>query len=547
MAGTRKRAAAARVEKLRAQARDRQRRKRSRDRSSLARAAADVPASAKKNSTPDERRVASRGKRDRFSARTWGGRLSNSDPTLIKFASRDGIGLYTRILHQFANVAGYCQAWCDHVLVTDRAIKPAVVTDDEGGEKQKLADAAADRARKAWARVANQTITMQRLLMGRFYGFSRAEKVAQFDDIIREWIPVLFDVPQESWLFDDDGRDFLVTSDTPNGIEVDCAKFIHFQWGSADTKYGKGDLSYVYLSLWKIQKLETMALQRIEDNESTVIVHIPTNITGPERDDLENAYADEFRKVITVPAPNEQIVRTEMPTLSVTSAGVTGRQEYDAIRFHERWVQTMLLGAPQTGDKSLGTGKLEDTRKAIWDDKTPLGSLALDQTLNAGWMATYCDWNLADLPPELRPRFESDSTSIVEGLAGAQARTYLEICTALAAKLITSIAAEEGFAAIGIPRAKAKAIADSIVSERDSLEPVPQPVPPAVPTGDDEAREDGEDEGADDVLAFATEDGRMMHVQRRALVLTDRGEIPAELIGAAAGAEIVTRRVAKEE
>lgn len=536
MAGTKQRADVARDKRVRTLARDRQQRKRDRDRKVTA--AAGTGGGRKTAVSPDDSRVASRTKRNRFSARSWGGRLANEDPTLIKFASRDGIGIYTRILHQFANVAGYCQAWIDHVNVTDRAIKAAVAEDPA---KQELADAAADRARRAWACVRNRSIVLQKLPTGRFYGFARAEKVARFDEVVREWIPELYDVPQESWLFDDEGRDFLVTTDAPNGVEVDSSKFLHFQWGSADTKYGKGDLSLVYLSLWKMQKLETMALQRIEDNESTVIVHIPSGISGPARDALEAAYAEEYRKAIFIPAPTEQVVRTETPTQNITAAGVTGRPEYAGIEFHERWVQIVLLGAPQTGNKQLGTGKLEDTRKAIWDDKTPLGSAALDQCLNEGWMVTYCDWNMADLPLELRPRFESDSTSIIEGLSGSQSKTYLEICIALAAKQITATAAEEGFASVGIPRAKAKAIADSIVAERGDLAPVPQSGQPVPPT--EETDDDSEDAGADDVLAFANSDGQMMHVRRGAKVLTDRGEIPAELLHVASGAEIVTRHL----
>lgn len=431
----------------------------------------------------DEQRVASRGKRDRFSARSWGGRLSNNDPTIEKFSNGRGIGLYTQILHQFANVAGYCQAWVDHILVTDRVIKPAKGKD---AAEQEIADAAATRAQLAWASVGNRSIVLQKLLMGRFYGFARAEKVPVYIEVLGEWVPFFYDVPQESWRFDDDGREYLVTTDAPNGAEIDPSRFIHFQWGSADSKYGKGDLSYVYLSLWKIQKLETMALQRIEDSESTVIVHVPRGIVGDQRTALENAYAEEFRKTIFVPSEEGQ-VRTELPTQNIAAAGATARQEYEAIRFHERWVQTMLLGAPQTGDKALGTGKLEDTRKAIWDDKSPIGSAALDQCLTVGWLSTYCDWNMADLPRELRPRFESDSTDIAEGLAGLGALEARNIALDLSAKKITPTIAIELWGALGLPRARAQAMSDSILKERDTLDPAKPEASTPEQTTDEEA------------------------------------------------------------
>lgn len=454
------------IARTRALAADRQRNKRARDAGMVRSVAAGAasPRATRKPTTADENRVASRTKRDRFVSRAWGGHLSNNDPTLLKFSSADGIGLYTRILHQFANVMGYCQAWVDHVLVQDRVFKPAKAIDPA---QQDIADAAAARAQRAWLRVKNRTIVMQKLLMGRFYGFYRAEKVARFDEIMGEWIPDLYDVPPESWRFDDDGSEWLIKAGSLAGVQVDPKKFMHFQWGSADSKYGKGDLSYVYLSLWKIQKLETMALQRIEDNESVALVHVPRSM-GKEKADIEATFAEEFRKVIGVPT-DETKVSLDMPTINVTANGMAGHPEYEGIRFHERWVQTMILGAPQTGDRSLGTGKLEETRSAIWDDKTPIGSSALDQCITDDWLATYCDWNMADLPLELRPKCESDSADIAEGLTGIQAQEARNIALDLSAQRITATIAIELWGALGISRTRAQVMADSILKERDSL------------------------------------------------------------------------------
>jgi hypothetical protein len=474
------------AERKRALATERKRRQRGRM------AAADVaPSRQAKTVKRDESRVASRSKRDPSLA-LYRGRLTNPDRTLVKFGTSDGIGLYTRVLHQFANVAGYCKAWIDHVLVTDRAIKPAT---SEDPEEQKLADEAAERMRKAWARVRNRSIVLQKLLTGRFYGFARAEKVWRFDEVVGEYIQDLYDVDQEFWRFDDEGREFLITSLNPAGIEVDPERFIHFQWGSADTKYGSGDLSLVYRALWTIQQLETMALRRIEDNESTVIVHTPRTFSKGERGDLETAYAEEYQKVILVPT-DEMTVRTELPTMNITTSGAAGRQEYQAIEFYERWIQTLLLGAPQTGNKSMGTGKLEDTRKEVWDDKTPFGSAALDACLTTGWGDAYCRMNLASLSPKLRPRFESDTTEVTQGLGGLAASTAADVADRLAKRQITATVAVELWTAIGISQVRAKAMADSTLKEIKDLKPIEAPKPFGAPpdTQPDQEPDDSEEE-----------------------------------------------------
>jgi len=141
-----------------------------------------------------------------------------------------------------------------------------------------------------------------------------------------------------------------------------------------------------------------------------------------------------------------------------------------------------MLGAPQTQDKQLGTGKVEETRAGIWEDKPLLGSSALDQCLTEWWLDPYCEMNMADLPVELRPRFESDATGIEAGLTGVQAQNYLEICKAFVGNQITATAAEEGIAALGIPRPRAKTIVESIANERKDLiaaAPTPTQQPPA--------------------------------------------------------------------
>jgi hypothetical protein len=190
---------------------------------------------------------------------------------------------------------------------------------------------------------------------------------------------------------------------------------------------------------------------------------------------------------------DEMTVRTELPTMNITTSGAAGRQEYQAIEFYERWIQTLLLGAPQTGNKSMGTGKLEDTRKEVWDDKTPFGSAALDACLTTGWGDAYCRMNLASLPPRLRPRFESDATNVTEGLSGIAAQRAMEAGLALSARQITPLFAEEIISAVGIARPRAKAMADSILKERDSLAQPIQPgvsaEPVALPNTDDSEEE----------------------------------------------------------
>lgn len=424
----------------------------------------------KANEPKEESRVASRGKRDAFATLPAIARLPNPDPTLKKFSSADGIGLYNRVLHQFSFVAGYCAQWIEHVLVTDRVIKAASVDEPE---RQAIAEDAARRARRAWLRVRHPEISLPKALWMRFFGFARAEKVLRFDPVIQEWIEDLYDVPQDAWLFDDVGREFLKTTGKPFGFEVNPGKFIHFQWGSSDTKYGEGDLSKVYLALWKMQQIEEYGLQAVEDySKLIVIAHIPRGYDQDDRKKFIAGVAAQYRYYVTA-ATDEAKPSIELPGVNVTATGMAGRQEYEVLRFYERWIQILLLGAPQTQDKALGTGKLEETRKDIWEDKTPLGSSALDRFLTTGWLDPYCDRNLADVPLDLRPRFESDPGTIISGLAGSQARIYMDICIALAANQITTTAAEEGFAGLGIPRARAAAIAASIVKERSSLTAAP--------------------------------------------------------------------------
>jgi hypothetical protein len=417
------------------------------------------------NSANPENRVASRGKRDPFSIR-WGGQLLNPDLTLRKFGTRDGIGLYDRILQQFPFITGYCEQWVDHVLATDRQIKPAKA---DTPDRQALADAAAVRAQRAWGRVQNRVIVLRSLLMGRFYGFATAEKVLRYDPVVQEWIEDLYDVPQNAWTFGDDGRDFLHTTFQPFGFPVERTKFLHFQWGSADTKYGAGELSRAYRVLFCIQQIEEYGMQAVEDYSRLIaIAHVPRSYSKEDRAKYIASVSDQYRYYVTAPT-DETKAYIELPTINVTSQGAAGRQEYEVVRFYERWLQILLLGAPQTQDKALGTGKLEDTRKDIWHDKTPLGSSALDQCLTEGWLDSYYDRNMADLPVELRGRFDSDSAELSAGISGPAAQNATDIGIKLAANQLTATFATEMLIAIGIPRVRATAMVDSIMKERDNL------------------------------------------------------------------------------
>lgn len=492
MAKTSQRVSSANGERVRVLARDRKRRQRERDGVTRHAAAGPVSRTGHRRVRADETRVASRKNREPMFSILFG-RLPNPDKTIQKFGA-GRISLYTDIFHVFPDVAGYCRAWVDHLLTNEITIKSAKAAD---ADLQAVADEAADRMKAAWSQVRNRLIVLQQLPMGRFLGFARAEKVARFDEIVGEWIPDLYDVDQEYWAFDIDGQPYLRDWKNPAGVAVDPKKFIHFQWGTADTPYGHGDLSLVYSTLFKIQQLETVLLRRIEDNESTIVVHIPRGFSKEDRNKTRAAFEEHYDRVISLPSEGTK-TEIDTPEQGLMSAGVTGRPEEERIAAYERRVQIMILGAPQTGNKQLGTGKVEETRKAVWDDKTPLGLAAIDQCLNEGWRDTYCGWNMADLPVALWPRFESDAGSAVaDGLNGAQAKTYLEICMALAARQITAVAAEDGFTSLGISRARATVIASSIVNERAGLVAAPvqtaTPPTPELPKGDPPpAKEDEE-------------------------------------------------------
>jgi hypothetical protein len=418
--------------------------------------------------------MASKAKRDSF-ASLWRNRLPNPDITLQKFGTYDGIGLYRRILHQFADVAGDCHTWVDHVLTTDRVIKAGKGLDVD---EQTLADGAAERMRNAWGQVRNRAIVMHALLMGRFYGFSRAEKVWRFDEYCGEWLEDLYDVDQEAWNQAPDGRWFLVTTTDFQGVAVDESRFIHFIWGSAETGYGFGELSLAYLTLYKIQKLEERMLKSIEKySDPTTVIHVPRNYSDPERSAVKADAEKEYESYQMFPT-DEAKASVDQPGITIASAGSAGRQELDTIRYYQSSVQTLILGAPMTGNKSLGTGKLEATRQDVWDDKTPLGSSALDQVLNDTWATDYCAVNLADLPVHLQPYFESDSAAVAQGLSGIAAQIAQSIAVSLSKNEITDIVAVELWTATGISPQRARAMADSTVNQRGSLN---IPVPPSSP------------------------------------------------------------------
>jgi hypothetical protein len=482
---------------------------------SISASASDATAVARSRTRqqPDEARIASRGRRYPFEQ--FLGRLPNPDQTLRRFAGHRRIGLYTLMLQEFAFLAGYCSAWVDHVLVTERVVKPAKSDDPD---LQKKADDAAVRAAMAWARVQNRIIVLRKLLMGRFYGFSRAEKVWRFDPVVKEWIEDLFDVPWEAWLFGDSAQaaraaaqatdsvygqtwlsasepatakgptqDYLITVIAPLGVPVDPSKFVHFQWGSADTRYGQGDLSEVYIALWHIQKIQELGLQAVEDwSRLIAIVHIPSGFSTTQRAEAVAAVAEQYRFYVTVPTDLSD-VKVETPNGNVTQNAGAGRQEFEVILFYERWIQIRMLGAPQTQGKAIGTGKVEGVRQDIWEDKTPLGSSALDQCLTVQWLDSYCDMNLADLPVELRPRFESDPTEVIDG---RQAVVVLDVGVKLAARQITAKYAAEVLCAIGIPRMRANAMVESIIQERDELLAVSPPGTPVPPVPADPQQEE---------------------------------------------------------
>jgi hypothetical protein len=502
----------------------------------------------------DETRVASKGKRDTFLR--LAPTLPNPDPTLQKFrATRDGIRLYDDIIQQFAFVGGYMAQWIDRVLVTDRCIKAACVdetthpdlTDAQRQELQKVADRAAARARRAWKRVKNASIVLQKLLTSRFYGFARAEKVWRFDPVVKEWIQDLFDVPQRAWGFDDEGNDFLFTTNAYRGEKVDPAKFVHMQWGSADTKYGAGILSEIYLALWFIQQIQEFGLSAVEDYSKLIaIVHIPRSFEKKERTDAIAAAKDQYRYVVTSPTDDEHM-SIELPSAQVTANGTAGRQEYEVIRFYERWIQIRMLGAPQTQDKGgSGNGKLDEIRSDIWDDKTPHGSQMLDGVLTEQWIYDYMNMNQADVPVELWPFFESDPEAD-QALTAGQASTIVDVCIKLAAQQIAREVAVEVVAGVGLPRQRAKAMIDATMKQIANLKPV-APVPTNTqPTPPSDPQDRQKQEAKVEYVAIMMETGEPVHFRRDAMVLTDKGEIPAAMLHAAVGASIVSKKFATGE
>lgn len=471
MSRSAQRVTGAKAERVPTQARERKRQQRANGPHALAATAAAPAASSAPGATG---RIASKAKRDSFSS-LWRNRLPPPDPTLQKFQPYDRIGLYRRILHQFPDVAGYCNTWIDHVLTTDRVIKAGKGLDVD---EQARADGAADRMRNAWGQVRNRAIVMHSGLMCRFIGFARAEKVWRFDEYCGEWIEDLYDVDQEAWDLTPEGQWCLITTTNQQGTPVDESRFIHFQWGTAETAWGFAELSLCYLTLYTIQLLEKRMLKSIEKySDPTTVIHVPRSFNPSERDAVKADAEKEYESYQMFPT-DEAKASVDQPGITIASAGSAGRQELDTIRYYQSSVQTLILGAPMTGNKSLGTGKLETTRQDVWDDKTPLGSSALDQVFNDTWATDYCAVNLADLPVHLQPYFESDSATVTQGLSGIAAQIAQGVAISLSKNEITDVVAVELWTATGISPQRARAMADSTVSQRGSLSiPVASPPP----------------------------------------------------------------------
>jgi hypothetical protein len=444
-----------------------------------------APATAAAKAPTEPLRIASRGKREPYLT-LWQGRLPQPDELLNRYSKgRDGMnrtGLLTRVMQQFPNIAGWCGEWCESVLEIERVIQAAKASTPED---QAIADAAALRMKNAWERMGTSYIALTNILMGRFYGFARCEIVPTFDTTLGEWIPWLYDVPQEAWLFGDDGRAFLVTMLNFVGLEVDPSRFLKFTWGSVDTDYGAGVLSKGYVPSWKIQALENLLMQAIEDNNAPcTAVGIPRSIQKQnEIDDIKAQARDSWGNVIFYPTDSTQLeIKREA---AVAASGQTGKAETSGIELYERWIQTLIFGAPQTGNRSLGTGKVEDVRQSVWSHGTTAASNMLDLCLTEQWGARYCDWNLSDVPPALRPSFKSTSINIAAGLSGPAAQNARDIALNLAREEITATVAVELWTALGISPARARAMADSTIAERKSLRaPDPRTTPSATSTPD---------------------------------------------------------------
>lgn len=323
-----------------------------------------------------------------------------------KFGTGEGIGIYFRMIRQFAPLGGLIGQRIDGALKRRPTIVAGEPDDPESFR-------VAEELKLVWNDIPERVTALKKFLMGVFVGFAALERVWQRHEGTGVVAPMrLIDRPQQNFIFLADGTAKFLTLDNPFiGEPIDPMKFMFLRGGSEHTAYGEGELKDVYLTLWKIQQIEGFLLEALE-KQGRPIPHyrVPRNYDPKDKAALAAAAKAMYGAYVMTPTDATD-VSVEFPALNIAAAGAAGRSESEILRLYWGQVYIRLLRVQQTQDKTGGSRALEDTRMAITDLATLPDAELLCDALNQGWLWPTCEINYPSLPADLRPRFVPDPTA----------------------------------------------------------------------------------------------------------------------------------------
>jgi len=395
------------------------------------------------------------------------GRLQNPEANLAKFGGPDGLVLYAKMQQQNAYLAGLVERRINNVMVIERQIVP-------GDPNNKTSEQMARDMRLWWDRLPQSDAFCHDLLAGFFSGIAPGELAWPADgarDPVSDLLaPVSLNaIPPEAMIYGPEGEEYFRTDFAPMGIPTEPGRIVTFRWGSTWTPYGKGEGSKCYMPFWYIQTCLEFGIQAVEEFGRPVPVgYYPSTWNQAKIDDFEASLAADFEIYISVPW-DEPKSEVKLLSENIATQGGAGRAEFAFIAAMERWLETYLIGTPQSSGASGARAGVE-ALQGITDNKTPAMSDTLDETLTLGVADQISLRNWPRQPRALWPRFQSDTTQISDDrLNGVQAEMADKQIMRLIARQTPLDVALEIIAGVGIPRSKAELMVKAALRDRDSL------------------------------------------------------------------------------
>jgi hypothetical protein len=356
----------------------------------------------------------SAGRANPYSTRL-GGALYNPDPVLMQNGAVNE-AFYDGIMLRHPIVAGL------EDQKIDRANRERIIVAGDPSDARSIA--IAEEARRHFRKVNDKPVTFGRFLRNvDFIGFGGVEKVFTRDTRTGFVYPYrLIDRKCENIKFRDDGTALWCPRGYAySGEPIPKRKMIFGRSGSTNTQYGDGVGRYVYPATVLIEKAFELMLDSVEEFGRPIpVVYMPRAtdaLTKPEREKIRAYARSVHSRFIELPT-NEMVARIDVGNAAMVSAGQIGRPEIAIIEMLVTWIYVRMIRVAQTLNKTGGSRALEDTRYDITDDASRPLCILLDSFLNAqssdgadytGWMADFCDFNFADEPEEILPRFETPS------------------------------------------------------------------------------------------------------------------------------------------